>query len=384
MTSCLFLLFTGGVKISRRHFLLGSGVALSTLTSIPELHASKTRSLSNGADISWLPEVEAAGGKFYDAQGRRIDAVALLKLSGVKVGRIRVFVNPQTENGSLKRAIALAKRLKAHGLEICVDLHYSDTWADPAHQTMPAGWSNEIDKLEKEIYDYTYKTLQQFVHSGVMPQWVQIGNEVAGGFLWPIGKLTSDDASEWQNFVRLQNAGIQALWKAVPKARSIVHLECGGDYQRVRWWLNSAQRHGLNNYDILGLSYYSQWSGSLNDLSKTLDIVTSEFKKPVVIAETAYPWSSQRFGNDVIDTDKALLVGHPMTPSGQKKFVLNLEKLLRQQPGNRGLGLWWWEPMAIQVRAASGAITWNGGMANSALVDSQGRALPALSALNGQ
>ena len=371
------------MKLSRRQFLLGSGVALSALTSLPELHASKPRSLSNGADVSWLPEIEAAGGKFFDAKGHRIDAIALLKQSGVKVGRIRVFVNPQTENGSLKRAIALAKRLKTNKLEICIDLHFSDTWADPANQTMPFGWSNEIDKLENGVYKYTQETLLKFVRSGITPDWVQTGNEVAGGFLWPLGKITSGDISQWQNFVRLQNACALAVREVLPKALTIVHLECGGDYQRVEWWLDNAQTFGLNNYDVLGLSYYSQWSGSLNDLSKTLNVVTSKFKKLVVIAETAYPWTSKRFGNDVIDTNKAPLVGHPLTISGQKKFVLSLEKLLRQQPGNRGLGLWWWEPMAMQVLSSNGAISWNGGMANSALVDSNGRVLPALSALNG-
>ena len=372
------------MKLSRRHFLLGSGVLLSSLTSLTELHAIKLRSLSNGADISWLPEVEAAGGKFFDAIGRRIDAISLLKVSGAKVGRVRVFVNPQSENGSLNRAIALAKRLKANKLDVCIDLHFSDTWADPANQTMPAGWSNEIDKLEKEVFEYTQTTLQTFVLSGVTPQWVQIGNEVAGGFLWPVGKISSGDASQWQNFVRLQNASRRALRAVLPKALSIVHLECGGDHQRVQWWLNNAHAYGLDNNDVIGLSYYSQWNGSLDQLSKTLNVVTSEFKKPVVIVETAYPWTWQRFGNDVIDTEKAPLVGHPLTKYGQKKFVLSLEKLLRQQLGNRGLGLWWWEPMAIKVLDSSGAIIWNGGMANSALFDSQGRVLPALNALNGE
>jgi arabinogalactan endo-1,4-beta-galactosidase len=371
------------VKLSRRHFLLASGVVLSTLTSAPALHASKARSLSNGADISWLPEIEAAGGKFFDAQGKRIDAIVLLKQSGVKVGRIRVFVNPETENGSLDRAIALAKRLKSQKLEICIDLHFSDTWADPANQTTPAGWSNEIDKLEYEVYKYTQETLLKFARSGITPAWVQVGNEVAGGFLWPLGKISSGDANQWQNFVRLQNAGALAIRELLPNAQIMVHLECGGDSQRVQWWLSKAQTFGLNNYDVLGLSYYSQWSGSLIELSKTLNVVTQVFDRAVVIAETAYPWTSRRFGNDVIDTSKAPLVGHPLTSSGQKKFVVSLEKLLRKQPENRGLGLWWWEPMAMQVRSSSGAITWNGGMANSALIDSDGRVLPALSALNG-
>ena len=370
------------MKLSRRGLLLGFGVAVSTLT--PNSHAQKLRTFSNGMDVSWLPDVEAAGGHFYTNKGQRINAIALLQKSGVKVGRMRIFVNPQTANGSIERAVALARRLKAYGLEICVDLHYSDTWADPANQEVPANWPSEIDLLEKQVGEYTRQTLNEFVQAGVSPQWVQLGNEIAGGFLWPLGKISTGTASEWQNFVRLQNAALQAMRSVLPNARSIVHLECGGDYQRVRWWLDNAQVFGLEDFDVVGLSYYSQWHGSLKNLSKTLDVVTSEFNLPAVIAETAYPWSPRRFGNDIIDTSKAALSGYALSPIGQKKYVTTLESLLRRQPANLGLGLWWWEGFARTVRTADGTVAWNGGMTNSTLVDISGKALPGLEALNGQ
>ena len=370
--------------LSRRGLFASAAALLTSLATPLSVHASQLRSLKNALDISWLPDVEAAGGLFFTDNGKRIDAVALLKLSGVKVGRIRVFVKPASKSGSLETALVMAKRLKSHGIEICIDLHYSDTWADPSHQTSPAGWPSEIESLEKQIQKYTQETLQEFVKAGTPPQWVQIGNEIAGGFLWPLGKISTGDSSQWENFVRLHNAGTKALRSVLPQAKSILHLECGGDYQRVRWWLQNAEKFGLDSYDVVGLSYYSQWHGGLLGLSKTMHVVTSEFMMPVIIAETAYPWTRQRFGDDVIDIDKAALPGYSFSPQGQRKYVASLENLLRKQPHNLGLGMWWWEGFARIVRTPEGTITWNAGMANSTLVDISGKALPALAALNAQ
>ena len=370
-------------QFTRRTFLAFVGAVVTAIATASESMAIARKRLSNGIDISWLPEVELAGGQFFNRARIKTDAITLLKISGVSVGRIRVFVHPQSGNGDLKRAVALAKRLKSQGLEICIDLHYSDTWADPSNQAPPSKWPKEINDLEKQIFSYTEQTLKAFTKVGITPQWVQLGNEIAGGFLWPIGKISTGEANEWRNFVRLHNSATRALRKTLPKAKSIVHLECGGDFQRVRWWLTQAYEYGLSECDVIGLSYYSQWHGSLDALGKTMNVITTEFIKPVLIVETAYPWTALRFGNDVIDVDRAALPGLAFTPSGQSKYVASIEKLLRQQPGNRGVGLWWWEGMAQQVLTPKGDIAWNGGMANSALVDVQGNALPALAALNG-
>ena len=132
----------------------------------------------------------------------------------------------------------------------------------------------------------------------------------------------------------------------------------------------------------MGLSYYCQWQGPLDNLSKALQVVTTELKKPVLIAETAYPWTPQKFGNDVIDTSTAHLAGYPQSPLGQRDYVVYLKNLLRAQPGTLGVGLWWWEGLATVVKPTTGQPGWNGGMANSTLVDTSGKALPALKAFN--
>ena len=369
------------MNLSRRSLLSVTGLSLALVLNPFKGVAATRRVMSSGIDISWLPDVEAAGGLFYTNTGQKIDAIKLMKLNGVRVGRIRVFVNPTTPNGNLARALALAKRLKSQRMEICIDLHYSDVWADPGNQSAPVGWPSEITELEKTLATYTEETLLKFVDAGLAPKWVQIGNEIGGGFLWPLGRVTNGTDIQWQNFVRLHNTATAALRRVVPGARSVVHLEWGGDPDRVRWWLAKAQTHGLVRYDAIGLSYYSQWSGSLSNLEKTLNVVSTEFKSPVVIAETAYPWIAQNFGNDVLDISSARLPGFAYSAEGQKEYVMAVKEILLRQPANRGIGLWWWEGLAVVVRAQDGTILWNGGMANSALINRKGRALPALKAM---
>jgi len=371
------------MEITRREAIAGS-IAAITSFALPNFASGATRSvLKNGVDISWLPDVEAAGGKFYTAEGKVIDGIALLKLNGIRVGRIRVFVNPTTGNGEIGRAIALAKRLKNQGMEVCVDLHYSDDWADPGWQQAPAAWPTNLADLELQVINYTQEALGKFVSAGVYPQWVQLGNEISNGFLWPIGHIATGSSDEWENFVTLYNAASYALRQTLPRAKSVLHLDCGGDPAKVRYWYQSATEHGISDFDIFGLSYYCQWQGPLDALATTLQVVSTEIKKPVLIAETAYPWTPEKFGHDVIDTSTAHLDGYPQTPAGQSAYVSNLKALLRSQPKNLGVGIWWWEGLATFVQSADQQELWNGGMANSALVDTSGKALPALKALKG-
>lgn len=341
--------------------------------------AAPARALKNGVDISWLPDVEKAGAVFTDTKGMKRDPIRLLKEAGVRVGRIRLWVNAADGAHSTADAIKLARRLKSQGLEVCVDLHFSDTWADPAHQTLPAKWQDKsFEDLVVAVEDYTYQTLSAFVAAGVRPQWVQLGNEITNGFLWPHGRINSDSPSQWQAFVALHNAASKSLKRVLPTAKSVVHLDCGGDVSRVRWWLQQAVKYQLTGINVIGLSYYSQWHGSLLQLSRTLDVVAREFRFPVVIAETAYPWTERRFGSDVIDISKARLSGFSLSKAGQAAYVRKLSWMLSRLPAGRGLGLWWWEGLTMQVKSANGTLQRPSVVTNSALVDLYGRENPAL------
>ena len=273
----------------------------------------------------------------------------------------------------------LARRLKSNGLAICLDLHYSDTWADPAHQSPPAAWStSSLPALTIEVEQYTDWVLGEFSAAGCAPQYVQLGNEITNGMLWPAGRVNVGSPTEWRALARLQNTATRVLRRRLPRARSVLHLDCGGDASRVNWWLANAGTYGLTDFDLVGLSYYSQWHGGLNQLAASLRLVAQGYRKPVVIAETAYPWTEQTFGGDIIDVSRATLPGYPATPAGQAAFLDRLQSMLRALPVNRGVGVWWWEGLATCVSSPDGSVSWNGGMANSALVRPNGRALPAL------
>ena len=370
------------MELNRREFISASAVT-AALALLPMNSAqAKIRRLKNGIDISWLPEVEAAGGKFFTSTGKVIDPIRLMKLSGISVGRIRVWVNPVDANGSISRAIKLAKRLKQQGLEICIDFHFPDTWADPAHQSIPAAWSNEsLTKLKTDLSGYISSALYKFRAAKVTPQWVQLGNEISNGFLWPLGKIDSNAPEQWRNFVELYKSATKALRKASPKTQSILHLDCGGDSDKLQWWFTMAEQYGLTDYDVVGLSYYSQWHGPLINLRAGMSTAIEISNKPVLIVETAYPWTVRRFGSDVLDVSKSGLPHLPLTEDGQAEYVKRLQTMLRGVPKNKGIGIWWWEGLSHQVKSSDGGLLWNGGMGNATLVNSSGRPLKSLTEL---
>lgn len=364
--------------LSRRKFLGAMAIAILAASTPNSAFAKPKRMLANGIDISWLPEVEKYKKNFFTRARRPMDAIKLMKYQGIKVGRIRVWVDPIDENGDVDRAIKLAKRLKKADMQICIDFHFSDTWADPGHQTTPAGWSTtSIDELEDSVYVYTKRTLRLFKAAGVTPHWVQLGNEIANGMMWPLGWVGGDDAIQWQNLSRLHQAATNALREVAPKAKSILHLECGGEYERVKWWLEQADQYNITEYDVIGISFYTQWQGDLTNLQSVLNLIAKERKQKVLVAETAYPWIDQTFGSDVIDINHPPLAGCPYTRDGQANYVKKVQNMLLALPNNRGLGVWWWEGLATKVEVNS-TIVWNGGMANSALVNTDRTALPAL------
>jgi len=367
------------MELNRREFISVSAIS-AALTVLPVNPArAKVRKLKNGIDISWLPDVEKVGGKFRTRSGTAVDPIRLMQMSGISVGRIRVWVDPLAANGSITRAIKLAKRLKQHGMEICIDFHFSDTWADPAQQSIPNAWSkNSLLQLKSDVSAYVTTALGLFRAAKVNPHWVQLGNEISNGFLWPLGKIDSESSDQWRNFVDIYQAASDALRIASPKTKSILHLDCGGDQSKLHWWLTKANEFGLNDYDVLGLSYYSQWQGSLASFSGALATAIEISKKPVLIAETAYPWTVKKFGSDVLDVEKSGLANLPLTEAGQAAYVARLQAMIRGLKNNSGLGIWWWEGLSHQVKDLNGALRWNGGMDNSTLVNSSGRALSSL------
>ena len=359
--------------------LLALVMVLSMFGAPAATHAAP--SLSNGADVSWLPEIERGGSKFYDARGRKIDPLVLMKQSGLKVARVRLWVQPPDGRSSINEVLALAKRIKKAGLVFVLDFHYSDWWADPGSQTVPLAWQGLTHaQLETKIGEYTSSTLARFALQKTSPQWVQVGNEIANGMLWPTGKLNTWSSEEFKRLTGLLNSASAAVRASAGKPKVMIHLETGGDSVKTKTWLTMALANGLTAPDAIGLSYYSQWGGPLTNLEKTISVVTDEFNLNVAIAETAYPNTRTSPTKQVLDATKAPLPGFSISPSGQAAYATKSCAVLRSKAGSKSVGVWWWEgfsPNKAKLQDELGPSY----VSSSSLVTMAGRANAAMLAL---
>lgn len=240
---------------------------------------------AKGADVSWLSEMEASGKKFYNSTGVEQDCIDLLKSKGINSIRLRVWVNPV--DGWNNKADVVAKAIRANnkGMRIMIDFHYSDTWADPAHQTKPVAWTNlDIVALKQAVYDHTYDVLNTLKQNGVNPEWVQIGNETDNGLLWPTGQITATDGPA--NYAALVNKGYDAV-KAVNTAiKVVVHVSNGYDNSLFRWNFDVLKNNG-GKWDIIGMSVYpdASYSNYLNKLFININDMIAIYGKPVMVSE---------------------------------------------------------------------------------------------------
>ena len=334
-----------------------------------------------GADVSLAPAIEQAGIAFKDG-GKPEDIFRILKAHGANCVRLRLFVQPNGKDGvvnDLAYTVALAKRVKAAGLLFSLDLHYSDTWADPGHQETPVAWQGlPPSHLDVQVRDYTTETIRAFRDAGVVPDVVQIGNEITVGLLWPTGRLAVKDVPEDVSFDRMADllkAGVEGVRRGTvgdPMPRVMLHIDGGEKKERARWFFDRITRRGVP-FDLIGLSYYPFYKGTLADLRQTLDFVARTYHKPVAVVETAYltaddPW--------IKPAGQAGLT-FPLTPQGQAQFLQALIETVRDTPDGLGAGVLYWYPESVPVKSPA-VDAWYGG--NAALFDHQGNALPALGA----
>jgi arabinogalactan endo-1,4-beta-galactosidase len=333
-----------------------------------------------------LPEIEKAGGVFRTSDGTAGDAVALLHDDGCNLFRVRLFVSPATDfnksygaTQDLQYVRAMAKRIKATGASFLLDIHYSDTWADPSHQTKPAAWQDlSFDALTQKVHDYTAQVLDELERDQAMPDMVQIGNEITGGILWPDGKVldvpADRETEQWQRFATLLNAGARAVREKQSEShpiRIILHIHGGGKQGMTKWFFGKLSPYQFN-YDIVGLSFYPAWNDLLDNLKQNVADAVTATGKDVIIAETSYPWKP-------LSELNGPAMRWPQTPQGQKQFLNDLKRILADLPEHRALGFIWWYPEAIPTQPLQ---IWRNGA--EALFDEAGKPLPALTAFGAQ
>ncbi len=322
--------------LSRRHLLLGSlglgaGVAatqFSALGAAPNA-ALVARVRWRGADVSFLPQLEGSGAVYRDAAGVPMDALALLRLRGVNLIRLRLWHTPVGGWCDLAHTIALAQRARQQGLAFMLDIHYSDTWADPGTQTPPAAWAGLSGAiLRTAVRNYTRDTLLALAAANVWPAMVQLGNEITNGLLWPHGRIST---AGWGAFAAIYNSARAGVDDAViatgrVRPRVLLHIDRGGDNSASRWYYDNALAQGMA-FDTIALSYYPWWHGSFTSCICNVADMRNRYGKDVMIAETAYPWTLgwNDNQNNIVGLTSQLLPGFPATPGGQKLFVQSLE-----------------------------------------------------------
>ncbi|MET9590426.1 arabinogalactan endo-1,4-beta-galactosidase [Streptomyces sp. NPDC006516] len=330
-----------------------------------------------GGDLSTLPKNEAYGATYRNASGAAGDAMSILKSSGMNYVRLKVWVNPADGYNNKARVLAMAKRAKALGMKTLVDFHYSDAWADPGKQNKPAAWAgHSYAQLRTDVHNHTYDVLNALKAQGTTADMVQIGNEINGGMLWPEGSTDN-----WSQLAGLITSGANAA-KAVSSGTKVaLHLAEGGDNAGTRWWFDNAVAQKVP-FDVIALSYYGYWHGSLSELQTNLDDAASRYGKPVLVAETAY---AHTLANDDglennVATAGQLVSGYPATPAGQAANLRDVMNVVEAVPGGRGLGAVYWEPAWTAVTGSgwdpadpSSGNAWE----NQAVFDYNGRLLPA-------
>lgn len=286
-----------------------------------------------GADVGWLPQMEASGYKFYNADGKEEDCLRILKDHGINTIRLRTWVHPSNDrasgHNSKDETVAMALRAQRAGMRVMIDFHYSDSWADPQQQRKPAAWADhDFPTLLKDVYSYTHEVMSALKQAGVTPEWVQVGNETRTGMLYPEGHTDN-----WPQLAQLINQGYDAIKAVSPTSKVVLHLDRGNDNAWFRTWFDHAREYGAR-YDVIGMSYYPFWldgrpdyTKSISDLGANLNDMAARYGKEVMVVEVGG-----------VDTE----------PQNTYDMLIAVQRKVLAVPGGKGLGVIYWEPQGAR------------------------------------
>lgn len=290
-----------------------------------------------GADLSFLKQAEERGKVFHDGTNA-LPGLQIFKNHGYNWIRLRIFVEPVSNNlpNDLNYTLALAQDAKKLGYKFLLDFHYANSWADPGKQPTPEAWKN-LSPTERgqKVFEHTRDTIAAFRDGGALPDMVQVGNEITVGMLWPDGKLPE----HWDHFAEYIRAGIKGVDAGRgtnPPPKILIHTDTGGSIAKTKWFFDKFNEYNIS-YDVIGLSYYPRWHGSLMDLRENLAFVANEYHKDSIVVETGYNWRPTRPSADRVWP-------FPETPAGQRDFLDELTRVVLQTPEQRCKGIFWWEP----------------------------------------
>ncbi len=335
-----------------------------------------------GADLSFVPRLVAAGGE-YRVDGEPLEPLAIFRDHGFGIVRLRLWHTPDEHWHGLDSTVAFAQDVRDARMEFMLDPHYSDTWADPGTQTKPAAWADlDFPALVDSVYAYTNAVIRRFDADGALPEYVQIGNEVSGGFLWDDGRVgwpgsPWDTPQQWSQFTELLASAVAGVRDSLPpelQPKIILHIADGTNNTHSRWFYDNVLDQGVD-FDVIGLSFYPWWHGTLTELRTNLHDLAERYGKEIMVVESAYPWTLEGYDStgNFVSTQDQLHPGYPATPEGQLDFLRDALATIEGVPGGLGTGYLYWEPAFIPV---------DGGPPNPyenlTLFDFDGDALPGL------
>lgn len=345
----------------------------------------KAYDLLKGGDISQLTYVEQMGGKFYE-NGEEKDCIGILKDNGFNIVRLRLYNDPgnpdYTPSNRLPEGISgpedilrLAKRAKEAGMQIQLTFHYSDYWTNGETQTKPHDWEGlDFPALKKALYDFTFDFMNKMKAQGTTPEFVALGNESQAGILYPDGS--------YENFAQLSelyNAGYNAVKAVSQDSKVIIHLNAAGDKDQYNWYFGELKNRNTK-YDVIGASYYPYWTQkSAAQMREWADYISAKFDKDILIMETGYSWNSTLPDG----TPGQLSHNGPykdFSPLGQKNYMLELIKEIKQAKDCRILGFLYWDPVFIEVEGMGWELGAKNYVSNTTLFDFSGNRLEVLDA----
>jgi arabinogalactan endo-1,4-beta-galactosidase len=358
-------------------------------------------SMMLGSDLSFTPQELAAGAVFTD-NGAVGNPAEITAANGAGWARLRLWVNPPAGYNDLASDLAFAKTIEAAGLKVYLDIHYSDFWADPGKQCIPAGWPTTLAGLTAKVQAYTQQVISAFATQGTPVDMVSIGNEITYGMLWSpseesswssfgctgpgVGGLTwtsNTTATGWSNLAQLLKAGVAGAQAGNPAGHKLliaIHTDLGGNNPRAQAFYSNLAAQGVP-FDVIALSYYPIYQGSLSGMRSNVDELATQFGKPIVIAETEYSWTlanGDALGNATWQTSQ-LIDGYPASPGGQLSILNDELSILAAVPHGLGAGMFYWEPEWIP------GVSWAPDSSppgtpddNETLFNFQGQALPSI------
>ncbi len=318
-------------------------LAAALLIVVPALVATPVQAAPTltmlGADVSSLKRSLDLGARYYDATGAARDPIGILKTAGLNYARLRVWYNTASGYNNKAAVLVHARTLKAQGLKIMIDFHYSDTWADPGHQVKPAAWaSHSLSRLGQDVYAHTYDVCTALKNQGTTPDSVQIGNEINVGMLWPEGLITKNNFAPLAGLLNQGYAATKACGSAIPV---LIHTAWTDSTAKARWFYDGIAARGVK-WDITALSYYCIWHGTLGNLHNVITDMRTRYGKPVVVVETAYPFTTANADSERNVVGSGIRCdGFPATRQGQADQFTRVQNTARTAGA---IGVFYWEP----------------------------------------